>query len=60
LGTAESELQLALAAGYAEAAKQQNKTSAAWVKNWLLRRRRIITASLSNMTVGHTDIFAYC
>ncbi len=60
LGPAESELQLALVAGYAEAAKQQNETSAAWVNDWLLRRRRLITASLSNMTVGHTDIFAYC
>ena len=59
LGTDEAKLQLALAAGYAEAVMQQKEAAATWVNDWLLRRRRLITDSLSNVTVGHTDIFAY-
>lgn len=58
LGAEANPLQLALAAGYAEAAKQQEPTATLRINEWLARRKHAIAASLSRLTVGHVDLFA--
>jgi hypothetical protein len=59
LGADAKALQLALAAGYVEAAKQQEPVSAARADSWLVRRRHAIAASQSRLIVGHVDLFAH-
>lgn len=59
LGTEANALQLALAAGYAEAAQQQEPTATLRIDGWLERRKYAIAISQSRLTVGHTDLFAY-
>jgi hypothetical protein len=59
LGVEAKALQLALAAGYADAVRQQEPTSMARVDGWLMRRQHAIAASQSRLTVGHVDLFVY-
>jgi hypothetical protein len=59
LGAKANALQLALAMGYAEAAKQQKPTSSLSIERWLARRKHAIATSQSRLTVGHTDLFAH-
>lgn len=58
LGTAQGDLQMALLAGWVEAARQLGPDLDEWLADWAQARRRLIEQGASQLRVGHWDLFA--
>jgi hypothetical protein len=58
MGPQDSEMQNALLAGWAGAARELDARPLDDIIGWLTRRRELVAAGRSSMSVGHVDLFA--
>ena len=58
LGAEDAPIQHALLAGWMSAAREVDQSAARGLAAWLTRRRDLIAAGRSRLTVGHRDLFA--
>jgi len=58
IGSNDCEMQLEVLSGWAGAAVDTGKLTAADTDAWLMRRKGAIAAGLSSIRVGHVDVFA--
>ena len=58
IGPNDCEMQSEVLSGWASAAADTGKLTAADTNAWLMRRRNAINAGLSSIRVGHVDVFA--